>query len=89
MDNVCITSKAVLGSAKGNYHLFLNTFLNRIFTFFVFLQEDVLRDEAKIDDDEELVELLVMYSVALTVVSFVYFTELKSHLNTLYQYILT
>lgn len=41
-------------------------------------------EETKIDD-EAGVELLLMYSVALVVVSFVYFTELKSHLSALYQ----
>lgn len=36
-------------------------------------------------DNEEAIELIVMSTVALVVVTFVYFTELKSHLNSFYQ----
>lgn len=43
-----------------------------------------LTEEDKLND-EEAIELLIMYSVALLVVSFVYFTELKSSLSAFYQ----
>lgn len=43
-----------------------------------------LSEEDKLND-EEAIELLIMYSVALLVVSFVYFTELKSSLSAFYQ----
>lgn len=44
----------------------------------------VLTEDADIAD-EEAIELLIMYTVALLVVSFVYFTELKTHLSAFYQ----